>query len=87
MALTSFGQDFKAANRLTAAQIDALDMVTGIGFYSGRIEDEGLEGEWAELGRVYASINPRTLASLKRRGLIDERGITAHGHNVLMAHI
>lgn len=85
--MSTFGQDFKAANRLTAAQVDALDTITSIGFYNGRIEGESVPGDWAELGRVYASINPRTLASLKRRGLIDERGITDHGYDVLSAHI
>ena len=83
MALTTFGQDFKAANRLTAAQVTALDMVSGIGS-AGRVETDV---DAVELLNVYTGISTRTRNSLWGRGLIDERGLTGHGHDVLTANL
>ena len=83
MALTTFGQDFKAANRLTAAQVTALDMVSGIG-NNGRAETDA---DAVELLNVYVEMSTRTRNSLWGRGLIDERGLTGHGADVLAAHI
>ena len=83
MALTTFGQDFKAANRLTATQVSALDEMSAIG-NNGRVETDA---DALDLLNVYMEMSTRTRNSLWNRGLIDERGLTGHGHDVLMAHI
>lgn len=69
---TSFGQDFKSENRLSAKQIDMLDDLSG---YSH-----------GEVDPAYI-IPARSLSALRKRGLVDDFGITAHGMNVLNAHI
>lgn len=83
MALTTFGQDFKAANRLTSAQVDLLDRYSGIGS-SGRVETDA---DAEELEHILKAVSVRTLNSLYRRGLIDAHGLTALGADVLAAHI
>lgn len=70
--MRTFGDEFKAENRLTAKQVEALD------------ELSGYEPDEVDPATI---IPARTLTSLRKRGLADDHGITGVGYDVLAAHI
>lgn len=68
----TFADDARNAARLTPAQVTALDTLSG--YEPGETLPDGL-------------VSPRTLASLKRRGLVDDNGLTGAGRDILNAYI
>lgn len=69
---TSFGQDFKNENRLSAAQVDMLDTLSG--YERGEIDPATI-------------LSVRSLNAFVKRGMVDSQGLTDFGYDVLNAHI
>lgn len=75
----SYGQAARAAHRLTDAQVDALDGLTGL--------DPEDAGYAAELAAYRLTVPARTWHSLTRRGYVTDAGITPLGTDALYANI
>lgn len=74
MMSTTFGQDFKASNKINARQADVLDNL-----YIAETADEVAE--------IRAEAGTRTWNALERRGMVTDWGITPYGTDVLYAHL
>ena len=71
---TTFGQDFKASNKINARQAEVLDNLT--------------DAETAEeVAEVRADAGARTWNALERRGMVTDAGITPYGTDVLYSHL